>query len=181
MESSLRNCVVASSWAWGSSDHTPCTMAGRLSSCGRERADQPLMQVCDTWAANRSPQGLPGWPVRCKRAGLSNSESVAVWRTFCCTPWPPRVDSRSPPSATAELTMRFFSRFSSRRSLRSCTMLSSRFLRASSRSMPAAAGHGTLFGGHIAPWCTPTRGSNPRGATPWPAAGPRSTWAVITG
>lgn len=35
IDSSLRNWVVASSCACGSSDHTPCTMAGRLSSCRR--------------------------------------------------------------------------------------------------------------------------------------------------
>lgn len=33
MESSLRNCVVASNCCCGSSDHTPRTIAGRLSSC----------------------------------------------------------------------------------------------------------------------------------------------------
>lgn len=32
IERSLRNCEVASNWAFGSSLHTPCTMAGRLSS-----------------------------------------------------------------------------------------------------------------------------------------------------
>lgn len=55
-------------------------------------------------------------------------------RTFCCIIG--RVESSSP-AATTVPTMRFFCRFSSRRSLRSCTMLSSRFFLASSRSMPA--------------------------------------------
>lgn len=33
IDKSFLNCVVASSCACASSDHTPCTMAGRLSSC----------------------------------------------------------------------------------------------------------------------------------------------------
>lgn len=155
MESSLRNCCVASSCAAGSSLATPCTIAGSDSSCSRGgpggEARQPSpgerragglgparRREGGAWLALAGPErGLPaaaaGWGGRSR-----------VYRTRMGGP---RVESAAKEvrARAGRTSRRFFSRFSSFFSFRMAKAASSRLRRDSSAS--SVWGGGKVAGG----------------------------------